>query len=87
MNYLEMNVEVDGEFYLNRDSYIRSSEEVEMQNKTNKSRALIREEQAMLRRIFGQLNWIAAQSRPYTSFDVCQLSTKLNTATVQFKIC
>ena len=49
-----------------------------MQNKTNKSRAMIREEQAMFRRIFGQLNWTSTQSRPDISFDVRQLSTKLN---------
>ena len=40
------------------------------------------EEQSAYRAICGQLNWICTQSRPDISYYVCQLSTKLNDATV-----
>ena len=47
-----------------------------------KEKLLDPEEQSMYRAICGQLNWIASHSRPDISFDVCYLSTKLNSATV-----
>ena len=40
------------------------------------------DEQSKYRALCGQLNWIATQSRPDISFDFCQLSTRLNSATV-----
>ena len=51
--------------------------------KTDKSQVLNEDEQALFRKVCGQLNWISTQSRPNIAFDVCQLSTRLNTATVQ----
>ena len=84
MKYLGMNIdESDGDIYFSQDSYIDSMEEVEIQKKTDKSRVLNEDEQALFRKICGQLNWISTQSRPDIAFDVCQLSTRLNTATVQ----
>ena len=84
MKYLGMNIdESDGDIYFSQDSYIDSMEEVEIQQKTDKSRVLSEDEQALFRKICGQLNWISTQSRPDIAFDVCQLSTRLNTATVQ----
>ena len=34
------------------------------------------------RALVGQLNWLSTQTRPDVSFDVCELSTVLNAATV-----
>ena len=84
MKYLGMDIEEsNGEISFSQDSYIDSSEEIKIENKTDKSRILNAGEQSLFRTICGQLNWISTQSRPDISFDVCQLSTKLNSATVQ----
>ena len=40
-------------------------------------------EQSAYRAICGQLNWICSQSRPDVSFDICQLCTKLSSATIK----
>lgn len=84
MKYLGMNIdESDDEISFSQDSYIDSSDEIDLQDKKDKSRILNAKEQSSFRTICGQLNWISTQSRPDISFDVCQLSTKLNSATVQ----
>ena len=84
MKYLGMNIsEVDGEIYFSHDSYVDSCDETEIENKTDKSRDLNAEEQATFCTICWQLNWISAQFAPNTAFDVCKLSTKVTTATVQ----
>mgnify|MGYP001795729111 CR=1 FL=1 len=61
MKYLGMNIsEVDGEIYfISQDSYVDSGKEIEIKNKTDKSRVLNAEEQASCRRLCGQLNWIS----------------------------
>ena len=51
---------------------IDCSDQVELQGKKDKSQLLNAKEY-----------WISTQSRSDISFDVCQLSTKLNLATVQ----
>ena len=84
MKYLGMDIEEsNGEISFSQDSYIDSSEEIKIENKTDKSRILNAGEQSLFRTICGQLNWISTQSRPDISFDMCQLNTKLNLATVQ----
>ena len=40
-------------------------------------------EEKQLRTLIGQLNWIASQTRPDLSYDVLQLSVKVNKATVE----
>ena len=84
LKYLGMNIdESDGDIYFSQDSYIDTAEEVEIRNKTDKSRVLNKEEQALFRKICGQLNWISTLSRPDIAFDDCQLSTKLSAAAVR----
>jgi hypothetical protein len=49
MKYLGMNIdESDHDIYFNQDSYIDSMDEVEIQNKTDKSRVLNEDEQALI---------------------------------------
>ncbi|CAL4230517.1 unnamed protein product [Meganyctiphanes norvegica] len=49
---------------------------------TSKDAPLAANELRMLRGICGQLNWIASQSRPDLSFDVCDLSCSIKDARI-----
>ena len=81
--YLGMNIsQVDGVIYVDQESYIRVTEAVDQIDMKDKERTLNENEQYLYRAICGQLNWIATQSRPDISYDVCVLSTKLNSAKV-----
>ena len=48
----------------------------------NNERILNPKKQSLFRGLCGQLNWISSHTRPDVAFDVCYLSTKLNSATV-----
>ena len=84
IKYLGINLDkVDGEIMFSQQSYIENVDEVDLRaHKDEKERDLNPEEQSAYRTTCGQLNWICTQSRPDTSYDVCQLSAKLNDATV-----
>ena len=49
----------------------------------DKSRKLDLEEVAELRKISGQVNWVATQSRPDAAFDSCYIGNSLKSATVK----
>jgi hypothetical protein len=85
MKYLGSNIEQDGEFNImfSQTDYIKDVIQAELKSSKDKDRLLSGEEQYHFRAICGQLNWIASQSRPDIAFDVCQLSTKLNSATIR----
>ena len=83
IKYLRINLDkLDGEIMFSQKSYIENVDEVDLRAQNEKERDLNRKEQSAYRAICGQLNWICTQSRPDISYDVCQLSTKLNDATV-----
>ena len=85
IKYLGINLDkVDGEIMFSQQSYIESVDEVDLRtHKDEKERDLNPEEQSAYHAICGQLNWICCtQSRPDISYDVCQLSAKLNDAKV-----
>ena len=65
-----------------QSSYINRIEESDMKNRNDKFKPLEKHEQREYRAICGQLNWVASQTRPDLSFEVCRLSTSLNSATV-----
>lgn len=48
----------------------------------NSEKILDPKEQSLFRALCGQLNWISSHTRPDVAFDICYLSTKLNSATV-----
>ena len=83
MMFLGINIsqQDDKTIQVHQEEYCKETEFIDI-NKKDKGRSLSPDEQYMYRKIVGQLNWLASQSRPDLSFDVCQLSTKLNQATV-----
>ena len=83
MMFLGINIsqQDDKTIQVHQEEYCKEIEFIDI-NKKDKGRSLSPDEQYMYRKIVGQLNWLASQSRPDLSFDVCQLSTKLNQATV-----
>jgi len=85
MKYLGVNLNQDEKYQINLDQndYVSSMEATEIIEPKDKQRTLSREEQYAFRAIVGQLNWLSSQSRPDLAFDVCQLSTKLNSATIK----
>ncbi|XP_057290731.1 uncharacterized protein LOC130613397 [Hydractinia symbiolongicarpus] len=81
--YVGVNIQQsNGSINYDQKNYVAGMELVKIQNTTHRHRQLSHEEQSNFRCICGQLNWMSSQSRPDISFDVCQLSTKLNCAVV-----
>ena len=81
--YVGLNIDENGKsIIIDQSSYIERIEEVSITNRNDKTRPLERNEQRVYRGICGQLNWVASQTRPDLSFEVCRLSTSLNGATV-----
>ncbi|XP_057290806.1 uncharacterized protein LOC130613486 [Hydractinia symbiolongicarpus] len=81
--YVGVNIQqFDSSIEYDQSKYVASMEQVEIQSTKNKHQELSHEKQSKFRCICGQLNWVSSQSRPDISFDVCQLSTKLNRANV-----
>ena len=84
MDYLGCNIEQDSHsIYFSQRKYIESLKPAELLLNKDKDRKLSTEEQHNYRAICGQLNWVSSQSRPDIAFEVCQLSTKLNSACVK----
>ena len=71
--------------YGHLNNYSQSLVEIEIQSDRLKEKdsPLSREESDLLRSVIGKLNWLATQTRPDLSFDVCELSTNLKCGTVR----
>ncbi|XP_018008572.1 uncharacterized protein LOC108666247 [Hyalella azteca] len=84
--YIGVHLERDsaGGIGLSQDDYVRSLEEVKLEEKHKRSRSdvLSEMEKRDYRALVGQLNWIATQTRPDISFDVCELSSVFDKARV-----
>ena len=81
--YVGLNVDRTNEgIIIDQSNYIQRIEEVKIENRNERSRPLNPDEQREYRGLCGQLNWVASQTRPDLSFEVCRLSTSLNGATV-----
>ena len=81
--YLDMEVCAKGNtISIEKLEYISSIEEVRLAHGRKITDILTTNEQYQFRAVCGQLNWVSTQSRPDICYDVCQLSTKLNEATV-----
>ena len=77
-------VQKDGIIGLHQNDYVDSLEAIGL-TRTRASRRLDKlgkKELHDFRALVGQLNWLGTQTRPDISFDVCELSTVLNAATV-----
>lgn len=83
LKYIGLNIHQDSsEIIVDQSAYLNDVEKCVIDQK-DKLRSLNPEEKHMYRSIVGQLNWLATQSRPDISFDVCKLSTKLDAPIVQ----
>lgn len=83
--YLGLNInQLDKEIVLNQNDYIKSIDFIDIDNHKMKKKddSLTESELEDLRSLVGQLGWVAGQTRPDLSFEVCQLSSCFNHATV-----
>ena len=85
MKFLGINLRQaeDGTITLNQEDYANDIECISIENRNDKTRVLEKDEQYLYRAVVGQLNWLCSQSRPDLAFDVCHLSTRLNSPTVR----
>lgn len=84
MKYLGLAVkQTPAHISLSTDSYCSGLKEMDSTNLgPDKSRCLDLEEVAELRKISGQINWVATQSRPDVAFDNCVIGNSIKNATV-----
>ena len=68
---------------LHQQNYIEEIELLSVGKKKEKNELLSDEEFKELRAVVGQLLWVSGQTRPDISFDTCQLSSSLKSATVE----
>ena len=68
---------------LHQQNYIEEIELLSVDKKKEKSELLSDEEFKELRATVGQLLWVSGQTRSDISFDTCQLSSSLKSATVE----
>ena len=68
---------------LHQQNYIEEIELLSADKKKEKNELLSGEEFKELRAVVGQLLWVSGKKRPNISFDTCQLSSSLKSATVE----
>ena len=84
--YLGLNLkQTKGGIWLDQTLYTNTLVEVELEKerKEEKDSKLNMLELKNLRSVIGQLGWLAGQTRPDISFDICDLSSKVKNATVR----
>ena len=71
--------------YLRISTWKKSLKEIEISadRRKDKHSPVTEEERTKLRSVIGRLNWLAIQTRPDISYDVCELSTSQKNATVE----
>ena len=71
--------------YITQKEYANEIEEIEIaaSRKTEANQPINEDEKSALRSVIGQLNWLATQTRPDLSYDVCDLATSLKQGTVE----
>ena len=74
--------QTENEIIMHQQSYIHTLETVQISN-ILANRNLDSAEIRQLKGLIGQLQWVAKLSRPDIAFEVCQLSTKVKTATTK----
>ena len=83
MKYLELLIIQHPEFIsLLTNKYCESHEEMDSTSLRVTKRKLTEEEGAQLKRVSGQINWIANQPRPHLSFNNCMIGNSMKNPTV-----
>ena len=80
--------QINNGIYVAQKKYLDELQEIVIQPQRYKQKHLPinDEERTQLRSSIGQLNWLATQTRPDLSFDVCHLRTSLKNGTVELII-
>ena len=82
--YIGLGIETTAEgITLDQIDYIRERLEPAVLRGGDNKRPLEKEEAKLLRRLTGQINWTATQSRPDLSYTVVELSTKFRNPTLE----
>ena len=85
-DYIGIHFEQKSDFIItvNQNSYTETILPIPIskEQRDNPHRSLTKEETTSLRASLGKLNWLAGMTRPEISFEVCQISTRVNNATV-----
>lgn len=82
--YLGLQMEQNNEAVtLNQNIYIENLKLIDIEPRQDKTTSLNARQKDILRQKIGQLLWIGNNSRPDASFMICQLATRLNSATVE----
>lgn len=84
--YIGLDVEQnDSGIVVDQQSYVNSDAEsipLSRLRSFDRDKPLVKDETRELRGLVGKLNWLSTQTRPDVSFDVLELSTRLNSPTV-----
>lgn len=83
--YVGINVEQDSKgISVHQSEYVSAIKPMDLINRSLKDKEVLLDEKEKheYRSLVGQLNWIATQTRPDLSFDVCVLSSVFHTARV-----
>ena len=81
---LNMMQESNGSITLNQNDYITTLQEIDVDNVNARHRSedATDNEKKSYRALVGQLNWVATQTRPDVSYEVCELSSVFDTAKI-----
>ena len=77
--------ETNNGIYVEQQKYMEDLKELEIMSTRSREKdsPINEDERETLRSVIGKLNWLATQTRPDLSYDVCELSTNLKNGTVE----
>lgn len=84
--YIGLQIEKqESNIYIHQTEYINELAEIELSNirKQQIDQELSKEEKLKLKISIGQINWLATQTCPHISYEVCTIATQQKTATVR----